>query len=294
MLEYKFYFTNLFKWVQINKANSSVEKNNKPKNHLLKETSHQDSIENIFFDLDISKKPNCQERKREWDRVPPSSLCFHTELLHRKHFTHDAQRGGMRYQIKGRRKLGNVEMLEDLASRGHRMDVNGRKGKREKSFNGLSARPASCSSFSLSLFLPSLSPPLPFSSSFRRLDPHRYLDGRTNAANRKPNNLGHFWQTMPSKCNSNALTHLLDRPRLEFQVVANLTRDPSATISPSLLIWIFSSFAVFAYASSSPTAPVSTVARFDKRTWLAHASLPSSILSFPIPICPVIVDFHSI
>lgn len=57
----------------------------------------------------------------------------------------------MRYQIKGRRKLGNVEMLEDLASRGHRMDVNGRKGKREKSFNGLSAWPASCSSSSLSL-----------------------------------------------------------------------------------------------------------------------------------------------
>ena len=67
----------------------------------------------------------------------------------------------MRYQIKGRRKLGNVEMLEDLASRGHRMDVNGRKGKREKSFNGLSARPASCSSFSFSLSL-SLPPfPLP-------------------------------------------------------------------------------------------------------------------------------------
>lgn len=56
-------------------------------------------------------------------------------------------------------------MLEDLASRGHRMDVNGRKGKREKSFNGLSARPASCSSSSLSLPLCSLPlyPPPPCS-----------------------------------------------------------------------------------------------------------------------------------
>lgn len=153
-------------------------------------------------------------------------------------------------------------------------------------------RPAVRLPLSLSSSLPSS--PLPSSSLFRRLDPHRYLDGRTNAANRKPNNLGHFWQTMPSKCNSNALTHSLGRPRLEFQVVANLTRDPSATISPSLLIWIFSSFAVFAYASSFPTAPVSTVARFDKRTWLAHASLPSSILSYPIPIRPVIVDFHGV
>lgn len=107
------------------------------------------------------------------------------------------------------------------------MDVNGRKGKREKSFNGLSARPASCSCLPLSLSL--LSPP------FQRLDPHRYLDGRTNAANRKPNNLGHFWQTTPSKCNSTALAHSLGpHPRLEFQVAANLPRDPSATISPSL------------------------------------------------------------
>lgn len=45
------------------------------------------------------------------------------------------------------------------------MDVNGRKGKREKSFNGLSARPASCSSSSLSLPLCSLPlyPPPPCS-----------------------------------------------------------------------------------------------------------------------------------
>lgn len=67
-------------------------------------------------------------------------------------------------------------------------------------------RPAVRLPLSLSSSLPSS--PLPSSSLFRRLDPHRYLDGRTNAANRKPNNLGHFWQTMPSKCNSNALTRL--------------------------------------------------------------------------------------
>lgn len=36
-------------------------------------------------------------------------------------------------------------------------------------------------------------------------------------ATRKPNNLGHSWQTTPSKCNSGAFS--LDHPRLEFQVV---------------------------------------------------------------------------
>lgn len=89
---------------------------------MLKKLLHRDSIENVFFDPDISKKPNCQERRereRESEIVPPPSLCFHTALLERKHFTHDAQR--RRDAISDKREAkagGNVETLEDLASRG--------------------------------------------------------------------------------------------------------------------------------------------------------------------------------
>ena len=55
-------------------------------------------------------------------------------------------------------------------------------------FPSLPATDAAAAAAAAAAFLSASSLPLPF----RCLDPHRYLDGRTKAANRKPNNLGHF------------------------------------------------------------------------------------------------------
>lgn len=195
-------------------------------------------------------------------------------------------------------------MLEDLASKGHGMDVNGSERRRQKRNPSIAYpldQPAvhlppslSSASFSFPWLLLLFSWPL-VPLPFRCLNPHRYLDGRTKAANRKPNNLGHFWQTMPSKCNSNALTHSLGHPRLEFQV-ANpadaFLRDPcpprrssysdfllvrSFRLHPSrypFLPFSFSLYLTVFYAISSWL--VFTRARFDKRTWLLHALLSIS------------------
>lgn len=182
----------------------------------------------------------------------------------------DARRDIRRERKTKHSKRGNAERYSIQRASNGRQRLEARKAK-EKSFNSLSAWPASWP-FSSSLypsfpFIPRHSSrslflcPLVPASIPLCLDPHRYLDGRTKAANRKPNNLGHFWQTMPSKCNSDAFTHSLGHPSgLEFQVAGGMPSSRSVTLPRSS----YSDFLlVRSFLLLSATLPPNSLHRWD-------------------------------
>lgn len=124
------------------------------------------------------------------------------------------------------------------------MDVNGRKGKREKSFNGLSARPASCSCLplSLSLSFPLLSnvwTHIVISMDVRTRPIVNLIILVTSDKRRRQN-------VIPPRSLTRSGHILVWNSKWRPTFLA-IRAPPSLPLS--LLIRIFSSFAVFAYAS---------------------------------------------